>query len=498
MRKSKTQTEFGDFQTPLTLARRVCSLINRLQFTPQCVLEPTCGTGTFLRAASNQFPHAKLTGVEINGKYLAEAARLLPEHSHLIESDFFQTDWQRLIDPLPEPLLIIGNPPWVTNSQLGSIKSNNVPEKSNNQNFSGIESITGKSNFDISEWMINHMIDLVKDRKSVMAFLCKTSVARRLIERHWNDDVNCARAAIYTIDAQQDFGVAVDACLFLLQFGSPTIATKTCDLFRSLESTKADRTLGIRNGNLVNDTELFDRLKHLAGNRSSTLRWRSGIKHDCARVMEFVVEDSIMRNGFGEVVDIEPNFVYPLLKSSHLASGKFNSGDSGKFEIGNCTSGSNRAHLNELSHRMLVTQKKVGEATDRIETEAPKTWAYLRKHATLLSARKSSIYQNRPEYSIFGVGDYSFAKWKVAISGFYKSLKFRLVAPYQTKPVMLDDTAYFIPCADQHHAQSLATYLNSDEVQQFLQSQVFWDSKRPVTAKLLSAIDLSNSIEPRT
>jgi hypothetical protein len=39
------------------------------------------------------------------------------------------------------------------------------------------------------------------------------------------------------------------------------------------------------------------------GGRRGT--WRSGIKHDCSKVMQFVPEGSAYRNGFGEVVELE-------------------------------------------------------------------------------------------------------------------------------------------------------------------------------------------------
>ena len=47
-------------------------------------------------------------------------------------------------------------------------------------------------------------------------------------------------------------------------------------------------------------------------------------------------------------------------------------------------------------------------------------------------------------FSIFGIGDYSFAKYKVTISGMYKRTTFSLVLPENDKPLMLDDTCYFI------------------------------------------------------
>ena len=46
-------------------------------------------------------------------------------------------------------ILILGNPPWVTNSELSSLNSNNLPKKTNFKELNGLDAITGKGNFDI-------------------------------------------------------------------------------------------------------------------------------------------------------------------------------------------------------------------------------------------------------------------------------------------------------------------------------------------------------------
>src|SRR6185437_11029142 len=115
----------------------------------------------------------------------------------------------------------------------------------------------------------------------------------------------------------------------------------------------------------------------------------------------------------------------------------------------------------------------------------------LQQHASFLDRRASSIYKNRPAFSIFGVGDYSFSPWKVAISGFYKQIAFIAVGPSANKPVVLDDTCYFIPCRTGEEAQFIAALLNSGPAQEFYRAFVFWDSKRPITVDLLRRLDVS-------
>ena len=140
---------------------------------------------------------------------------------------------------------------------------------------------------------------------------------------------------------------------------------------------------------------------------------------------------------------------------------------------------------------MLVTQRTVGAETSVISVVAPKTWEYLKRHGGFLDRRASSIYRNRARFSVFGVGDYTFASWKVCISGFYKKLQFAIVGPYQGKPVVLDDTSYFVSCQSEQEAHFIAKLLNSAPAREFYSAFVFWDAKRPITIDLLRRLDLS-------
>ena len=110
--------------------------------------------------------------------------------------------------------------------------------------------------------------------------------------------------------------------------------------------------------------------------------------------------------------------------------------------------------------------------------------------ATRLTAAAGSIYRNRPRFSVFGVGDYTFAPWKVAISGFYKRLRFSVVGSSEGKPTVLDDTGYFVSCRTEEEANQVASLLNSEAAGQFFSAFVFWDAKRPITVDLLSRLDI--------
>ncbi len=459
------QKEFGDFQTPVTLAEEVIALVFSLFGAPDLVVEPTVGLGSFLEAANREWgASARYEGYEVNPEYVRKAsARFAGKDILLKEQDFFSADWEAILGASPAAkLLVVGNPPWVTNSALGSLGSANLPDKTNFQGLRGFDAKTGKSNFDIAEWMLIKLFQSLPPH-GAMAMLCKTITARKVLFHFWKTIGGVADAKLFSIDAKTHFGVSVDACLFYAS-ACPS-KQKTARVYPALSTKEVVTEFGIMDGHLVSNIQGYVRHKDIDG--GSPYLWRSGLKHDAAMVMELTPENGHYRNGYGEMVIVEDAHVFPLLKSSDIANNRI-----------------------EPRHFVLVTQTKTGDATNLLWDTSPKTWQYLERHANVLDARKSSIYRNRPRFCLFGIGDYSFALWKVAISGLYKSLRFVAVPPVQGRPVMLDDTCYFIPCNSEREARLFCDLLNSSACQEFLESLVFLDSKRPVTTEALRRISL--------
>lgn len=468
--------EFGDFQTPKALAACVVQVLAGRGVAPVSIVEPTCGTGAFLEASLERFPMASnAIGLEINPEYFRVANDRMAKLHHratidMRQADFFRYDWKKVFHNLPEPILVVGNPPWVTASQLGSLESKNLPEKSNFQNRRGFDAITGKANFDIAEWMLLHLIEWMSCRHGTVAMLLKQSVARKVLFHAWMQGAPLVDVCLYRFDAKKYFGVSVDACLLVCDL-RPGPTVKTCQVYDLATPERVDHTIGCCQDMLLADIEGFERHRALLQQpmQSKTpYKWRSGVKHDCAKVMEFTSTDGGLRNGLGEDVDIEELYVYPMLKGSGVANGK-------------------KVKTNRY---MLVTQRATGEATHKIKNDAPQTWAYLEKHSQPLDSRGSSIYWRRPRFSVFGVGEYTLAPWKVAICGLYKKLQFSVVGPQGGKPVVFDDTVYFISCKSKPEAELIRECLNSSQAQEFLGAFIFWDSKRPVTAEVLGRLDL--------
>lgn len=466
--KSRRKAEFGDFQTPLPLAGKVCALLRDLGNAPISVLEPTCGKGSFIFASLENFDSlVKVLGFDINPDYIATLAQSLEENSivEVYQSDFFHTDWERVLQKLPDPLLIIGNPPWVTNSELMSLGSNNLPKKYNFQNHSGLEAITGASNFDISEWMLIKILEWLRERTATLAMLCKTSVARKVLFHEWKNNPDSGQSRIFLVDALSEFGASVDACL--LVYDTKNKAEKTCDIYSTLSISSRIGDFGFEKNQLIANVDSYNKWQHLQNRYGNhNFMWRSGIKHDCSKVMELTRADQRYVNNLGENVEIEETLIYPMMKSSDVANGS------------------------PPSRFMIITQKSIGQDTNFIHTLAPKTWDYLSKHHHYFDRRKSSVYKGKPPFSIFGVGSYSFSEWKVAISGLYKRLHFVAVGPHEGKPVVFDDTCYFLACSNEEEARLLTSLLNSEPANEFFSSFIFWDAKRPITAKILKKLNI--------
>jgi len=313
--KTKARIEFGDFQTPLPLAQKVCSRLQAEGVTADVVIEPTCGRGTFLVAVAESFPRSTLRGWDINQAYVKEAAAALNQagaskRSSVACQDFFAHDWEAELQAFRGKLLVLGNPPWVTNSAVSAINGSNLPAKENFLGLRGIAARTGKSNFDISEWMLIRLVRALRGREATIAMLCKTATARKLLRYAWQNDGRIAKAALYRIDAAAHFGASVDACLLLARTGSA--GPVEADVFDSLSASKPSVRMGLAGQDLVADIVAYRRMKHLEG--LCPFQWRSGVKHDCVGVMELRLAGAKrFENKLGEQVELETEYLFPLL-----------------------------------------------------------------------------------------------------------------------------------------------------------------------------------------
>ena len=82
--------EYGDYQTPVDFAEKVCRYLRDYRhIEPSAVVEPTCGSGSFLKS-SLLFNAREYYGIEINPEY-CEICRdsIKDDRVNIINSDFF-------------------------------------------------------------------------------------------------------------------------------------------------------------------------------------------------------------------------------------------------------------------------------------------------------------------------------------------------------------------------------------------------------------------------
>jgi hypothetical protein len=468
--------EYGDFQTNADLANKVAKQLSLKGISPKLVIEPTCGKGNFIIASLNNFKEIQtIIGIEIYKPYVWETKFNIldfflsnlnskkPEIT-IIHSSVFDFDFQAISKQFPtEDLLVIGNPPWVTNSKLGSLNSTNLPKKNNFKNQSGLDAITGKGNFDIAEYITIMLLDAFQTHNGFLSLLVKNSVVKNIVFEQKTKKYQITEIEKYCIDSKKEFNVSVEASLLYCKLNSkPTFQCREFD-FYTIESKLK---FGWLNSKFVSNIDNY--LETSQVDNICPFVWRQGIKHDCTAIMELERVNSHFVNNLAQDIRIEEDLVFGFLKSSDLKN----------------------TVIKETRKHTIVTQKKVGQETNYIKELYPQTYDYLNGNLSRFMDRKSSIYNGKPKFSIFGIGDYSFKPYKVAISGLYKTYHFTLVLPQNEKPVMLDDTCYFIGFEKIEYAIYSIILLNSKITEEFLRSITFSDAKRVFTKDLLMRLDL--------
>ena len=472
------RAEYGDFQTNKDLANKVTTHLANRDISPEIIIEPTCGKGNFIIASLSDFKAIKkVFGIEIYKPYVWETKFSIldyflsnpdsnkPEIT-ITHGSIFDFDFKDISKQFPtEKLLIIGNPPWVTNSKLGSLNSSNLPKKSNFKNQNGLDAMTGKGNFDIAEYITLMLFDAFQTHNGYLALLVKNSVIKNIVFDQKDKKYRVGEIEKYCIDSKKEFNVSVEAALLYCKLNlTPSIECNEFDFY------SLDRRLsfGWLNSRFVSNLADYNESKEIDG--ICPFEWRQGIKHDCSAIMELERVNGHFVNNQSDEINLEEDLVYGLLKSSDLK---------------------NTVIRNPRKHT-IVTQTKVGQDTSYIQHLYPETYSYLKKSISNFQARKSSIYNGKPLFSIFGIGDYSFKPFKVAISGLYKTYHFTLVLPQNDKPVMLDDTCYFIGFDKIEYAVYAIILLNSKTTEAFLKSITFSDAKRVFTKEILMRLNLLN------
>jgi hypothetical protein len=364
--------------------------------------------------------------------------------------DAYACDFTQLAWTAAGPLLIVGNPPWITTAALGRLAGPAPqPARSNPNGLRGLDARTGSANFDVAEFLLLKLLTGFFAADITLAVLIKESVARKVVAAHAAAG-GALRSEIVRIDARRWFGVAVDACCLIMSPQGPSA-----------------QLVPIRESFSGAPVAWFDPTP-LPAAHNATIVWRQGIKHDAAAVFELTYDGDVLRNGFGEAVDVEAAYLYPYYKARAVQFGP----------------------VKRMA--LIVPQQRLNEPTASLAVRAPRLQAYFERHRAQLNGRKSSIYRSAPAFSVFGIGPYSFAPWKVAVAGFYTEPNFAVLGPVDGRPVMLGDTSYFAGFESEELARQFAARCASGRVRDELAGRIV-RGKRPITKRVLMNIDWTDT-----
>lgn len=459
-----TEQQRGDFQTPESLARKIWATLDATRF--DLVIEPTFGLGSFLTTMPAGCT-AEVLGWEIHQEYqqttITRTTTIASERKlRLLYGDVMEASSSDIGAPLNASLLVIGNPPWVTNAEQSVLGGKNTGPKRNLKAFAGLDALTGKANFDLSEAIILHLVNVVQDYASVQfALLVKFTVLRNLL-LFVGHLPRIGDFEFHRIDSQYYFGAAVDAGLLKFRIGDNLTTHQMCTIFDDVGGSCIS-TVGLEGKRLIYDLGAYKRTSFMEQKGVPHYTWRQGVKHDLRDVFELIESAEGLWNRRGEPVNVESEVLFPLYKSSDLFHGR-----KSRFVI-------------------PVYQRDLQDNLATIEHQWPQLWHYLNLHADDFRARRSSIYKKRPLFSVFGIGEYTYYRYKVAISGFYTEPVFRLLEP-DPYPAVTDDTCYLLATDDLREAVYLLAVLSLDCTREFLLAISYNGDKRRFSKEVLSRV----------
>jgi hypothetical protein len=192
-------------------------------------------------------------------------------------------------------------------------------------------------------------------------------------------------------------------------------------------------------------------------------RIRHGVKDDAKAV--FSVDDGLLD-------EIELTHVYPYLRSKHVVKWGLFGHD-----------------------RFLIPQRQAGEDNEAaLERQTPRTYDYLRRHRDRLEARGSSWFDSGPFYSLFGLGPYTWAPYKVVWCRLGFKPHFAVVSSVDDdclgrKTVVPGDHCMFVGCADEEEAHYLCALLNAAPYQRSLRD-LAGDGKASLSKSVVSSLAL--------
>ena len=150
---------------------------------------------------------------------------------------------------------------------------------------------------------------------------------------------------------------------------------------------------------------------------------------------------------------IEPDLLYPLLRGRDVK----------------------RWHAEPSAYILMVQDPKTrrGIPEDELRVRYPETWEYLKRFEPTLRERAAftryftrkdktgEVMETGPFYSMFDVGDYTFAPWKVVWRYVASDFIIAIIGSQEGKPVMPNEKLMLVPCETPEEAFFLCGLLSS-------------------------------------
>jgi hypothetical protein len=381
---------------------------------------------------------------------------------------------------------LVGNPPWITWSDLPETARTAWRERPAERldlvPHDGATARLGHANDDVSVPYVLTCADRYLAADGAASFVLKRTIAkgpagRRLRAqrldgaplsvqhvhdfadlRPFGDDVR-AGAAVYVLSAGDASSTPIPVTAWSRDGVAPSFASS-----RAMKRTLAREETGfvpVDEEDPASSWIRADADRRALGDCAHDIR--HGVKDDAREVFE-VDRDRL--------ADLEPDRVFPYLKSRHVV----------KYGL--------------FGHDLrLVPQDRAGEDNEsELREDCPRTYEYLDAHRERLADRSSSWLDRGPFYSVFGLGEYTWAEYKVVWCRLGFKPHFAVVSTVDDpdlgeKPVVPGDHCMFLSTDDRREAQFLCALLNSSIYQRSLED-VASEGKSSLSKSVVSRLYL--------
>jgi hypothetical protein len=481
----------GEYYTPDWLAEHV---LNRLGYAGEGhLLDPACGSGTFLAHALRRMKTPTLdniAGIDVNPLACLAARATVLFHTgkptREITLPIYCAD--SILNPpdIGKFDFIAGNPPWINWETLPPTYREQTKQQWIDYGLfphSGIETLLGKGKKDLSILLTYASIDnnLCDDGKLafiVTQSILKSSGAGAGFRKFMISDTPLSVDVVDDLTRINVFnGASTRAAVIVLQKGTPTHYPVPYYLWRrNGKPIREDDSLKTVTANirqipfvaepvaesdsswLTGRANAIEAVRKLRG--QSDYDAHAGVYTGGANAVYWL--EIIGREGdllhVRNIIDgakravptveawIEPDFVYPLLRGRDVK----------------------RWHATPTAHILMMQnpQTRMGYDEAWLQKNYPRTYAYLAQFESVLRSRATYTRFFRPHdpfYSMFDVGDYTFAPFKVVWQGFgANSMQAVVIGTVDDKPIMTNQAMHpFIGIHDEKEAHYLAACLNS-------------------------------------